>query len=177
MYITSSFPLQACLLSYLIHHIWSWNFTVKLCGLSHSPASWWDMSWTWNLITVVLSQTKNKFYCLSKVHYTQNTSRSWEKGLYERLSLILPRNSLRSNFTKSVHSFEVQILQNMSEVPVLDFFEIASDKVTPARDVRSLKFLTPTLLWLNILDSAPTHFKVLDPDSCSNSKVNYLNFW
>jgi len=28
-------------------------------------------------------------------------------------------------------------------------------------------------------DSAPTptHFKVLDSDSCSNSKVNYLNFW
>ena len=40
---------------------------------------------------------------------------------------------LRSNFTKSVHSFEVQILQNMSEVPVQYFFEIASHKVTPAR--------------------------------------------
>jgi len=39
---------------------------------------------------------------------------------------------LRSNFTKSVHSFEVQILQNMSEVPVQDFFEIALHKVTPA---------------------------------------------
>jgi len=28
-------------------------------------------------------------------------------------------------------------------------------------------------------DSAPTpkHFKVLDSDSCLNSKVNYLNFW
>jgi len=24
---------------------------------------------------------------------------------------------------------------------------------------------------------APTYFKVLDSDSCSNSKVNYLNFW
>ena len=23
----------------------------------------------------------------------------------------------------------------------------------------------------------PTHFKVLDSDSCSNSKANYLNFW
>jgi len=37
-----------------------------------------------------------------------------------------------SNFTKSVHSFEVQILQNMSEVPVQDFFQIASRMVTPA---------------------------------------------
>jgi len=35
-------------------------------------------------------------------------------------------------FAKSVHSFEVQILQNMSEVPVQDFFDIASRKVTPA---------------------------------------------
>ena len=30
--------------------------------------------------------------------------------------------------------------------------------------------------WIHF-DSAPTHFKVLDSDSCSNSKVNYLNFW
>jgi len=43
MIIASSRLLQACLLSYLIHHKWSWNSTVKLCGLSHLPATWWDM--------------------------------------------------------------------------------------------------------------------------------------
>jgi len=42
--IASSQLLQACLLSYLIHHKWSWDFTIKLCGLSDSPAMWWDMS-------------------------------------------------------------------------------------------------------------------------------------
>jgi len=82
----------ACRLVYfhtwLIHHKLSWNFTVKLGGLSHLSAAWCNMSWTWNLITVVISRTKNKFYCLSKVHYTQSTS--WVKGLYERLSLIFP---------------------------------------------------------------------------------------
>jgi len=76
MIIASSHLLQACLLSYFIHHKWSWNFTVKLCDLSQLPATWWDMNWTWNLITVVISRTKNKFYSLSKVHYTQNTSTS-----------------------------------------------------------------------------------------------------
>jgi len=38
-----------------------------------------------------------------------------------------------SNFTKSVHSFEVQIFQNMSGVPVQVFLEIALRKVTLAR--------------------------------------------
>jgi len=71
--IIASSRLLACLLSYLIHHTWPWIFTVKLCGLSHLSA-WCNMSWTWNLITVVISRTKNKFYCLSKVHYTQNTT-------------------------------------------------------------------------------------------------------
>ena len=82
MIIASSRRLQACFLSYLMHHKWSWNFAVKLCDLSHLPGAWCNMSWTWNLITVV-------FYCLSKVHYTQNTT-SEVKGLYERLSLIFP---------------------------------------------------------------------------------------
>jgi len=40
MIIASSRLLQACLLSYLINHKWQGNFTVKLCGLSHSPAMW-----------------------------------------------------------------------------------------------------------------------------------------
>jgi len=59
MIIASSRLLQACLLSYSIHHKWSWNFTVKFYGLSRLPAAWCNMSWTWNLITVVISQTKN----------------------------------------------------------------------------------------------------------------------
>jgi len=71
MIIASSRLLQACLLSYLVHHKWSW--TVKLCGISHLSAAWCNISWTWKLITVVINQTKIKFYCLSKVHYTQNT--------------------------------------------------------------------------------------------------------
>jgi len=71
MIIASSRLLQACLLSYSIHHKWSWNFTVKLCDLTHLPAVWCNLSWTWNLITVVISRTKHKSYCLSKVHYTQ----------------------------------------------------------------------------------------------------------
>jgi len=50
MIIASSRLLQACLLSYSIHHKWSWNFTVKLCDLSHLPAVWCNMSWTWNLL-------------------------------------------------------------------------------------------------------------------------------
>jgi len=36
-------------------------------------------------------------------------------------------------FTKSVHSYKVRILQNMSEVPVQDLFESASHEVTPTR--------------------------------------------
>ena len=44
----------------------------------------------------------------------------------EQLSLILQGIYLRSIFTKSVHSFEAQILQNMFEVPVQDLFESAS---------------------------------------------------
>jgi len=56
--------LRACLLSYIIHHKWSWNFTVKLCGLSHLPAAWCNMSWTWNLITVVINRTKTSFTVL-----------------------------------------------------------------------------------------------------------------
>jgi len=71
MIIASSRLLQACLLSYSTNHKWSWNFTVKLCDHSHLPAVWCEMSWTWNLITVATSRTNHKFYCLSKVHYTQ----------------------------------------------------------------------------------------------------------
>jgi len=47
MIIASSRRLQACLLSYLIHHKWSWNITVKLCGNSHLLAAWCNMSWSW----------------------------------------------------------------------------------------------------------------------------------
>ena len=43
------------------------------------------------------------------------------------------------------------------------------------RGVRSVKFLTPTPLLLRLnYTLTPIHFKVLDSDSCFNSKVNYL---
>ena len=41
------FGLSATLQLVLSHHKWSWNFTVKLCGLSHLPATWWDMTMSW----------------------------------------------------------------------------------------------------------------------------------
>jgi len=43
MIIASSCVLQACLLSYSIHHKRSGNFTIKLCGLSHLPSC--DATW------------------------------------------------------------------------------------------------------------------------------------
>ena len=45
----------------LLHHKSACNFTVKLHGLSCLPAVWWDVSWKWNLITVLISRKKTSF--------------------------------------------------------------------------------------------------------------------